>query len=102
MKAIFTRTVTALFLFFSASAAIAQTPAPTDQLSRDAAPFPNFFQSGQENLEREIQLLYKRQNALSASSEALAEAPLKIKVNPQAELDRLPQIEPSDFQSQPE
>ncbi len=104
--------VTALFfsvvwLVGEQAAAIAQLSpsakisAPTAQLSRDVAPFPNFFQQGQESLDREIQLLYQRQNAPSASSgESLSEPPLKINVNPQAERDRLPQIQPSESQSQ--
>lgn len=71
------------------------------QLSRDAATFPNFFQQGQESLDREIQLLYQRQNIPSGSSEAPIEFPLTIEGNPQTELDRLPQIRLRDFERIP-
>jgi hypothetical protein len=102
MKAILVCTVTALLC--STSAAWTQTLAPVDrltthQLNLDVAPFPNFFKEGRENLNTEIQLLYQRQNSARTSSESVTESPLRINVKPEAELDRLPQIQPSDVPS---
>ena len=69
------------------------TPAQAQRLSRDLVPSnsQDFFRQGQLRLQREIQRLTPRQNAST-------ESPLKIKVNPQAELDRLPQLQPTPFQ----
>ena len=67
-----------------------------NRLSRDLAPFPDFFQEGRDKFEREIQLIDRIQN--DSSTEPL----LKIHVNSQTEIDRLPQLEPNDLQqSQP-
>ncbi len=65
------------------------TPAQANQFSRDlvpSTPSQDFFRQGQQRIEREIQLLLQRRNA---SSEEL----LRINVNSQAELDRLPQLQ---------
>jgi hypothetical protein len=69
------------------------TPAQAQQLSRDLIPSPSqeFFQQGREMLEKEIQLLNQRQNTTS-------EPPLQINVEPQTELDRLPQLQPTQSQ----
>lgn len=69
------------------------TPAQLAQFARDFAPYPDFFQQGRELFEQEIQRMYQQQNAVH-------ESPLKIELNPQAEIDRLPQIQPSDFSTQ--
>ena len=66
-----------------------------EQLSRDlipTTPSQEFFQQGQQKIEREIFLLEQRQNA------ALSEPILKINVDTSTELDRLPQLQPSDLQ----
>lgn len=69
------------------------TPAQAQQLSRDLIPSPSqeFFQQGREMLEKEIQLLNQRQNTAT-------EPPLQINVEPQTELDRLPQLQPTQSQ----
>ena len=95
MKAIFTTVVIALgiWLLGKQPATLGQvpsTPTSTLQLSRDLAPFPNFFQEGVHQREEQIQQLIKRQ-------EASPEPPLKNNVIPQAELELLPQIQPRDF-----
>ena len=66
------------------------TPAQAQQLSRDLIPSPSqeFFQQGREMLEKEIRLLDQRQHTST-------EPPLKINVEPQTELDRLPQLQPT-------
>jgi hypothetical protein len=74
-----------------------QTLQQVNRLSRDLAPFPDFFQEGREKFEREIQLLNQRQNASST------EDILKIHVDSQAEIDNLPQFKPNHLQqSQPQ
>lgn len=95
MKAIFTSLAIAFGVCLlgkqpTALSQVVSTPAPEEQLSRDMAPFPNFFQEGLKNRQKEIQTLLERQDAST-------EPPLKNNVNPQAQLDRLPQIQPSDF-----
>lgn len=67
-----------------------QNPRPPSQLSRDLAPVPNFFQEGLKKTEVEI-------HRLMHSGETANKRPLTTKVNSKAELDRLPQIQPSDF-----
>ena len=69
-----------------------QTIEQLNRLSRDLAPFPDFFQEGREKFEREIQLIEQRKNP--ASTEDI----LKIHVNSQAEIDNLPQFKPKDLQ----
>jgi hypothetical protein len=105
MKAILVCTVTAWFC--STSIGWTQTLAPINQianyrLERDVAPFPNFFKQGRENLNTEIQLLYQRENTQRTSNQSPPESPLRINVQPQEELERLPQIRPSDVPSQEE
>ena len=95
MKTIFTTLAIAcgVWLIVKQPAALSQVPsplAPTSQLSRDMSRFPNFFQEGLEDREKEIQHLLDRQ-------EAATEPVLQNNVNSQAELDRLPQIQPNDF-----
>lgn len=66
-----------------------------DQLSRDlipTTPSQDFFQRGQQQLEREILLLEQRQNA--AATEPL----IKINVDTQTEIDILPQLQRGDLQ----
>lgn len=97
MKAIFTTLAIAFGVWLivkqpAAWSQVVSTPTPVSQLSRDMSRFPNFFQEGLEQREKEIQHLLDRQ-------EAATEPALKNNVNPQAELDRLPQIQPSDFPS---
>ncbi|HBB33569.1 MAG TPA: hypothetical protein DDZ80_22120 [Cyanobacteria bacterium UBA8803] len=67
------------------------------RFSRDLTSYPDFFQQGQEKLEREIERLYQRQNAPS-------ETQLQINDNVRDELEQLPQIQQNNFepQSQPE
>lgn len=100
MKAIFTTLAIAcgVWLIVKQPAALGQvvsTPTPASQLSRDMSRFPNFFQEGLEQREKEIQHLLDRQ-------EAASEPALKNNVNPQAELDRLPQIQPNNFPTPPQ
>ncbi len=69
----------------------ALTPKQGDQLSHDlvpSTPSQDFFRQGQQQMEREAQYLYQRQHS---SNEPI----LEDNVNPQAELDQLPQLEPS-------
>jgi hypothetical protein len=95
MKAIFTTLAIACGVWLivkqpAAFSQVASTPTPASQFSRDMSRFPNFFQEGLEHREKEIQRLIHRQ-------EAATEPSLTNNVNPQAELDRLPQIQPNDF-----
>ena len=78
---------------------VSSNPISDSQLSRDLTPVPNFFQEGLKKTEVEI-------HRLIHTGDISAQHPLNNKVNPQVELDRLPQIQPSDFptphQSSPE
>jgi ABC-type bacteriocin/lantibiotic exporter with double-glycine peptidase domain len=100
MKAIFTTLAIAFGVWLivkqpAALGQVASTPIPTSQLSRDMSRFPNFFQQGLEHREKEIRHLLDRQ-------EAATEPPLQNNVNPQTELDRLPQIQPNNFPIPPQ
>ena len=71
------------------------TSLQANQLSRDllpSTPSQDFFRQGRQLIEREILLLNQRQNA--ASTVPI----LKIDVEIQTEIDRLPQLKPSDLQ----
>ncbi len=71
------------------------TQSQVNQFSRDLlpnTPSQDFFQQGRQRMEREILLLNQRQKA--ASTEPI----LKIDVEIQTEIDRLPQLKPSDLQ----
>jgi hypothetical protein len=71
------------------------TQAQVNQFSRDLlpnTPSQDFFRQGRQRIEREILLLNQRQKA--ASTEPI----LKIDVEIQTEIDRLPQLKPSDLQ----
>ncbi len=73
------------------------TPAQINRLSRDLVPrtpSQDLFEQGQRRLETEIRLLNQRRNASST------EPILKINGDGQAEIDRLPQLQPSDLQQQ--
>ena len=78
---------------------VSSNPISDSQLSRNLTPVPNFFQEGLKKTEVEIHLLIH-------TEDTSREPALKNNVNSQAELDRLPQIQPSDFptphQSSPE
>jgi hypothetical protein len=66
-----------------------------DHLYRDlvpTTPSQDFFQQGQQKIEREILLLEQGQN--TASTEPL----LKINADTQTEIDGLPQLQPGDLQ----
>ncbi|HEY9632515.1 MAG TPA: hypothetical protein V6D14_03860 [Coleofasciculaceae cyanobacterium] len=69
------------------------SPTQAAQLSRDLIPSQpqEFFRQGQERFEAEIQNLIKRQTTST-------EPPLEINVNPQVELERLPQVQPTQSQ----
>lgn len=103
MKSIYITTATAFLLSTIAllgeqtSAFAGQerlTPAQINRLSRDllpTTPSQDFFQQGRQRIEREL-FLNRRENAAST------EPPLKINVDTQAEINRLPQLQPTDLQ----
>jgi len=66
-----------------------------DHLYRDlvpTTPSQDFFQQGQQKIEREILFLEQGQN--TTSTEPL----LKINVDTQTQIERLPQLQPGDLQ----
>lgn len=77
----------------SANSQSSLTPAQSARIARDLVPSQSqeFFRQGQEKLEREIQHLRQQQTASP-------ESPLKVNVNPQTELERLPQVQPTPSQ----
>lgn len=75
------------------------TPEQANRLSHDlipSTPSQDFFQQGQQKTEREIERLLQRQNA--DSNEPL----LRMNVDTQQEINRLPQIQPSNVLQQPQ
>lgn len=73
------------------------SPSQANQLSRDLAtpsPSQNFFHQGRERMEVEIRHLMYRQNAAT-------EPPLKTDESIKEQLERIPQLQPSDL-NQPE
>ncbi|MEQ8970535.1 MAG: hypothetical protein RIE73_09075 [Coleofasciculus sp. C1-SOL-03] len=65
------------------------------QFIRALTTYPDFFQEGREQFEREIQRLYQRQNA---EHEML----LKINLDLEAQRESLQQIQPRDFPRVPQ
>lgn len=64
-----------------------------EQLANDLYSYPNFFEEGQEQFEREVQRLQQEQIDSSEPS-------LKIDTNLQGEIEQLPQLQPNDFPAQ--
>jgi hypothetical protein len=64
------------------------TPERVNRTTRDVTTFPDFYERGEEQFDREIERLRQRQDAES-------EPTLTIDVDPQAEIDRLPQVTPN-------
>jgi len=63
------------------------------QFVRALTTYPNFFQEGREQLEREIKRLYKQQ-------ETEPDTLLEINIDLEAQRESLQQIQPSDFPSE--
>lgn len=77
------------------------TPSAANRLSRDLAypsPSQNFFQQGQQMMEKEIRCLQTGREASSnpGCPQDSSELLLDNKVNAQGELDRLPQLRQDD------
>ncbi|HEY9653323.1 MAG TPA: hypothetical protein V6C95_21870 [Coleofasciculaceae cyanobacterium] len=66
------------------------TPEQAAQISRDLTSYPDFFQRGREEFEREIQRVYNKQKAL-------AEPPIDIHVDTQEQVNQFPQLQQKDF-----
>lgn len=65
------------------------TPEQVNRITRDVTAFPDFYERGREQFEQEIQRLQERQDAEP-------EPTLTINIDPQAEIDRIPQVKPDD------
>jgi hypothetical protein len=63
------------------------TPEQVNCITRDVTTFPDFYEQGREQFEQEIQRLQERQDTES-------EPTLTINFDPQAEIDRIPQVSP--------
>lgn len=64
------------------------TPEQVNRITRDVTTFPDFYERGREQFEKEIQRLQERQDTEP-------EPTLNIDVDPQAEIDRIPQLRPN-------
>lgn len=65
------------------------------QFSRALTTYPDFFQEGREQLEREIKRLYQRQNTEPKTL-------LEINLDLEAQRESLQQIQPQDFPIAPQ